>query len=52
MFPWQRLDGGHTVDRVIDPHAKADRLEHESCNRSAGARAGQRARTLNPSRKW
>ncbi len=38
MLPGQALDYGHTVARSVDPTSRADRVEHSSCNRSAGAR--------------
>lgn len=37
MLSWQELDLGHTVPRSVDPLARADRIEHAWCNRSAGA---------------
>ncbi len=40
MLYGQALDYGHTVARAIDPTARADRVEHASCNRSAGHRHG------------
>lgn len=52
MYPWQRLHAGHSQDVHFYPTAKADRLEHESCNTSDGARVGNRSRQMNPSRKW
>ena len=33
MLPGQALDAGHSVDLRDNPNAKADRLEHASCNR-------------------
>jgi hypothetical protein len=36
MLPGQALDLGHRVARAVDPHCRADRMEHASCNRSAG----------------
>ena len=44
MFRWQALDRDHVIDRVrggIDGPAV---LAHARCNRSAGARAGNRMR--------
>jgi hypothetical protein len=33
MLTGQRLDAGHSQDLRFNRHAKADRLEHEACNR-------------------
>ncbi len=33
MLPGQRLDAGHSEDLRDNPEAKADRIEHASCNR-------------------
>lgn len=33
MWPHQDLDAGHSVDLKVNPNARADRLEHASCNR-------------------
>lgn len=49
MLEAQDLDLGHSVDFVTDPNAKGDRIEHRSCNRSAGAEVGN-ARRLGPRR--
>ncbi len=35
LLAGQPLDYGHTVARAIDPTARADRVEHAHCNRSA-----------------
>ncbi len=35
MWPWQDLDAGHSQDLRVNPHARADRLEHAACNRGA-----------------
>jgi hypothetical protein len=40
MLEGQALDLGHSTDRAIDPLAPGDRIEHSSCNRAAGGRAG------------
>jgi hypothetical protein len=40
MLPGQELDLGHSTDRAVDPSAAGDRIEHASCNRAAGGRAG------------
>ncbi|MBI1757990.1 MAG: hypothetical protein HYR62_01960 [Actinobacteria bacterium] len=56
MWPWQRLDAGHSVPASMG--GVAERLEHASCNRSAGARtrnrraAVRRAASTPPSRDW
>ena len=52
MLKGQALDLGHSVDRSIDPNALGDRIEHESCNRSAGALLGQDRARFAPTRKW
>jgi hypothetical protein len=36
----QELQAGHTLDRALHPGSKADRLEHATCNLSAGGRLG------------
>ena len=36
MYKAQALDAGHTI-AISDGGTKADRLEHASCNRQAGA---------------
>ena len=33
----QQLDLGHSVARSVDPTSRGDRIEHATCNRSAGA---------------
>ncbi len=35
MLPGQALDYGHTLARAQNPTARADRVEHAHCNRSA-----------------
>lgn len=52
MLRGQALDLGHSTDVALDPFAKGDRIEHASCNRSAGARLRQGLQRLAPSRKW
>ncbi|QIM20549.1 hypothetical protein G7075_04350 [Phycicoccus sp. HDW14] len=52
MLQGQDLDLGHSVDLAVDPAAKADRIEHASCNRSAGATLGNTIERLAPSRDW
>jgi hypothetical protein len=37
---FQKLDAGHVVSRAIGGGYGGLRLEHASCNRSAGARLG------------
>lgn len=37
MLRDQDLDLGHTVARSVDPTSRGDRIEHATCNRSAGA---------------
>jgi hypothetical protein len=39
MLAGQRLDAGHSTDLRRDPQAKADQLEHATCNR--GWRRGE-----------
>jgi hypothetical protein len=38
MEDGQALDLGHSIPRSIDPASRADRIEHATCNRGAGAR--------------
>lgn len=59
MLPGQRLQFGHSEDRVINPASKADRMEHadyQDCpvggNTAAGGRLSKRVRDLRPSRSW
>lgn len=52
MLRGQDLDLGHSVDLEDDPNAVGDRIEHTSCNRSAGAIDQQRRLKFNPSRDW
>ncbi len=56
MLETDDLDLGHSVDLVIDPNAVGDRIEHASCNRSAGARLGHELQQVEsrfaPSRTW
>lgn len=47
-----KVDAGHSTDVVIDPASKADRGEHEHCNRSAGGKLGSRRKKFRPSRSW
>jgi hypothetical protein len=52
MLPGQALDAGHSVDRALGGTV-ADRMEHASCNRRAGAILGNRLRArLRRSRDW
>lgn len=44
MLPGQDLDLGHSVALAVDPSSKADRIEHSSCNRSAGTKSRRRNR--------
>ena len=45
MYRWQQLDAGHSRERALyGPHVQADRVEHASCNRAAGAALGNRLR--------
>ena len=37
MWPHQALDRGHTISRALGGTDSEGRLEHASCNRSAGA---------------
>ena len=52
MLKGQPLDLGHSVDLADDTQAVGDRIEHEHCNRKAGAEAMQRRKKFNPSREW
>lgn len=52
MLPDEALDLGHSTDLVDQPGRIGDRIEHASCNRSAGAlRSGSTTR-LQASRRW
>lgn len=42
MLKGQDLDLGHSKDRSLHPNARADRVEHANCNRSAGGKLGRR----------
>jgi hypothetical protein len=44
MYAWQRLHGGHARSRALGNTGPPDRLEHGSCNESAGARLGNALR--------
>jgi hypothetical protein len=44
MWPHQKLDRGHTVDRALGGTDSPGRLEHQHCSRSAGARLGNQLR--------
>lgn len=37
MLRGERLDLGHSTDVALNPTAVGDRIEHEACNRRAGA---------------
>lgn len=37
MLRGEQLDLGHSTDVALNPHAVGDRIEHEACNRRAGA---------------
>lgn len=52
MLRGQDLDLGHSEDVVTNPNAKADRIEHATCNRGAGANIGNRRQRFRPSREW
>ena len=59
MLKGQALDFGHSEDVVLNPAAKADRMEHadrsdcpEGGNRTAGAKLGRQIQDLKPSRAW
>lgn len=45
MLEGQALDWGHSEDLAANPHARADRMEHASCNRAAGAQLGNQERS-------
>jgi 5-methylcytosine-specific restriction endonuclease McrA len=44
MYRWQKLDRDHIIDRVNGGTDGPAVLAHEHCNRSAGARMGNRRR--------
>jgi hypothetical protein len=47
--PDEGWDAGHVIDgQYLSPLVP----EHSSCNRSAGAKAGNKKRSLNASRRW
>lgn len=46
------VDAGHSTDVAADTRSKADRLEHVSCNRKAGAALANRRAQYRPSRAW
>ena len=62
MWPHQALDRGHTTDRALGGVNSEGRLEHASCNRSAGAAlatpmrlarlAARAAQRVTASRDW
>ena len=52
MLKGQDLDLGHSEDLMFDPLAIGDRIEHATCNRSAGAALGNKHRARKPSRRW
>ncbi|MGO1267660.1 MAG: hypothetical protein ACTMIY_13605 [Microbacterium gubbeenense] len=52
MLDSDELDLGHTVDLVVDRHAVGDRIEHASCNRSAGGALKARRDRYRHSRNW
>lgn len=52
MLETDELDLGHSVDKAIDSNAVGDRIEHASCNRSAGAELKARLSRYKPSRVW
>jgi hypothetical protein len=52
MMPWQELDAGHGTAVTVDRRAKADAIEHASCNRSAGGKLGNARAQFRPSRSW
>ena len=52
MLKGQELQLGHTVDAVIDPSSKGDRIEHANCNESAGGKLGAQRLKFKPSRSW
>ncbi|WP_156759547.1 hypothetical protein [Microbacterium karelineae] len=52
MLESDELDLGHSVDLALDAHAIGDRIEHASCNRSAGAKLKSRLERYKPSRNW
>jgi hypothetical protein len=44
MWPHQKLDRGHTIDRYFGGTDSEGRLEHMHCNRSAGQRLSTQLR--------
>ncbi|WP_221585568.1 hypothetical protein [Microbacterium sp. G2-8] len=52
MLASDDLDLGHTIDHALDSHAVGDRIEHASCNRSAGAKLKSTLERYKPSRIW
>lgn len=52
MLEGQRIDAGHSVDRVLGGAGSALRWEHARCNRSAGASLGNRLRVGRTPRRW
>ncbi|SRR6266851_1308234 len=45
MRAWQKLDAGHVIPRMLGGGLGPLRLEHARCNRAAGARLGNAARS-------
>ena len=52
MTEYDDLDLGHSVDLMIDKNAIGDRIEHASCNRSAGGAAKAKRDQYRHSREW
>lgn len=52
MLETDELDLGHSTDHAVDSYALGDRIEHASCNRSAGALLKAHLDRFNPSRAW
>ena len=46
MYKWQRLQLGHVVSVAMGGSDGPTRIEHGACNESAGARLGNRLRTI------
>ena len=53
MWPGQRLDTGHTVDKILGGTGLGLRWEHAHCGRSAGATLGNTmTQPHQPTRDW
>jgi hypothetical protein len=50
MYKWQRLHLGHAVSVAMGGNGGSTRIEHGSCNESAGARLGNRLKAMRRNR--